>query len=103
MDNLHFLLVGTHAQMLTILQRVISQREGWRATSCTGFEILKTALFFEECDVVLLSSGISSDEEQAIQMYVLQHYPSIKVIVHYGGGSGLLFNEVQQAFEMDKF
>jgi len=45
-----------------------------------------------------LSSGISSDEEHAIQMYVAQHYPSIRVIVHYGGGSGLLFNEVQQAF-----
>lgn len=101
MDDLHFLLVGTHAQMLTILQRVISQREGWRATSCTGFETLKTALFFETYDVVLLSSGISSDEEHTIQMYVAQHYPSIRVIVHYGGGSGLLFNEVQQAFSSD--
>ncbi|WP_291274411.1 hypothetical protein [Flavobacterium sp.] len=103
MDDLHFLLVGTNVQMLTVLKRVIAQRKGWQAITCKSFEALKTALFFEECDVVLLSSGISSDEEQAIQMYVLQHYPSIKVIVHYGGGSGLLFNEVQQAFEMDKF
>lgn len=49
---------------------------------------------------VLIGSGFSRSEEQYIREQSIAHQISPPaVILHYGGGSGLLFAEIKQAKE----
>jgi len=52
-------------------------------------------LFTEsDFDLVLLCNGISKSAEDILCRYFRDKKPSIKIIQHYGGGSGLLSNEI---------
>ena len=49
-------------------------------------------------DIVLLSSGLEEDFEKDIKIFCAGLDKDVKVIDHYGGGSGLLKNEVYSLF-----
>jgi hypothetical protein len=48
---------------------------------------------------VLLSGGIAAKEEYHLCNYFTSKQPGIMIIQHFGGGSGLLHSEIQQAIE----
>lgn len=98
MKNIKFLLVGKNKEILDTLKRIIENNDSWQA------EILSDAALYPEylqehlVDIVLLSSGLSDALEKEIKEYIYKLDKGIRVIDHYGGGSGLLKNEVYQLF-----
>ena len=93
------LVLGRHEEILEILLRLVNKNEAWNGTAATSNEEA-TRMFSERVfDLVLLSSGIDEESEIYLCNYFRQLNPSIIIVQHYGGGSGLLTNEILQALE----
>ena len=48
-------------------------------------------------DLVLIGGGVKEESELKLKAEFEKVNAGIKIIRHYGGGSGLLFNEIQEA------
>lgn len=95
--KINILVVGRHEEILQTVLRLINKNEDWNAKGCLrDDEALK--LFNENnFDLVLLSSGIDEDCEKSLRNSFRKKNPAIKIIQHYGGGSGLLSSEIYEA------
>lgn len=89
------LIIGKNEEILTILLRVVNAREGYYADGTGDIERAIELFTSNKYDLVLLSSKISEEEELRIRSVFRILHPEISVIQHYGGGSGLLFNEIE--------
>lgn len=94
MENLRFLILGKNQQILETLERIFLTNKLGQTTVLLheneSFQFIQK----NEIDAVLLSSGLSAEFEASITNFVGTNFPNIKVIPHYGGGSGLLRNEI---------
>jgi hypothetical protein len=95
--KIQILVVGRHEEIMQTLLRLFNNNEQWEGKGTLGdaeaMQLFDTFYF----DIVLLSSGIDENCEDSLCAYFRQKKPSIKIIQHYGGGSGLLSNEIMQA------
>lgn len=91
------LVVGRHEEIIQTLLRIIHKNDDWR-TEAAMTDAAALALFdADRFDIVLLSSGIDEAAEQWLRQSFKAKDPAITIIQHYGGGSGLLSNEILQA------
>ncbi|AJW62517.1 hypothetical protein VO54_01031 [Elizabethkingia miricola] len=98
MKTLNFLVLGKNKEILEVLKRLIENNEGWNAEILFDEDASYEYLKINNVDILLLSSGLDLEYEQEIKKYTLSLDKDIKVIDHYGGGSGLLKNEVYSLF-----
>ena len=98
MKILHFLVIGKNQEILDTLKRIIENNEGWTAEIQNDENFCYEYIKNNTVDIVLLSSGLEDDFEKDIKIFCSHLDKDIKVIVHYGGGSGLLKNEVYSLF-----
>lgn len=98
MKALHFLVIGKNPEILETLKRVIEKNEGWKATCCTGEKESCEQIRESKPNLVFLSSGLEQAAETRIREFCRSVSPEIKVIDHYGGGSGLVKSEVESCF-----
>lgn len=96
MKNL--LLICKNSNILDTLCRVLSKQATYNVTPASTCEEIYLHLYRSHFDGVLLGSGLSETEEEDVRSWINQNTPKTRVIVHYGGGSGLLFNELNMAF-----
>ena len=92
----YILVIGTHPEIMDTLHRLIQKMEGF---SCVCALTLKDALARASehaFDMVLLSSGLDEVTEAHIRTGMQRLLPGVPVVQHYGGGSGLLYNEIAQ-------
>jgi hypothetical protein len=97
MKKLNFLVIGKSEPILEVLIRLLNAEKDWTAE---GFMDENEALFvpnFSKFDILLLSCGIEESAEQMIRKKAIELNPTIIIIQHYGGGSGLLKNEILSA------
>jgi len=98
MNTLHFLVIGKNQEILDTLKRIIENNEGWNATIQTDENTCYDTIRNTDVDIVLLSSGLEEQFEEDIKTFCEKLDKNVKVIEHYGGGSGLLKNEVYTLF-----
>jgi PleD family two-component response regulator len=98
MNTLNFLVIGKNQEILETLKRIIENNEGWNAEIQTDENICYDYVKENQVDVVLLSSGLEVEFENEIKIFCKNLDKEVKVIDHYGGGSGLLKNEVYSLF-----
>lgn len=98
MKTLHFLVIGKNQEILDTLKRIIENNEGWTAEIQDDENFCYEYIKENEVDIVLLSSGLEDDFEKNIKEFCFGLDKDVKVIDHYGGGSGLLKNEVYSLF-----
>ncbi|GAE64076.1 hypothetical protein H3Z85_00330 [Chryseobacterium indologenes] len=98
MSILHFLVIGKNQEILDVLKRVIENNEGWTADVQTDENFCYEYIRQNKVDIVLLSSGLEDEFEKEIKIFCNGLDKEVKVIDHYGGGSGLLKNEVYSLF-----
>jgi len=97
MKKVEILAVCSHPEILQTLLRLINSNPGWNGT---GVENEQQALaYFNETsfDIVLLGSGMDEVSEDRLGPACLAINPAVKLIQHYGGGSGLLTCEIHEA------
>ncbi|MDM1296141.1 hypothetical protein HX021_17790 [Sphingobacterium sp. N143] len=98
MRTLNFVVFGKNEEILLTLKRIIETTPAWKTTVQQQLSSCKNYLSAHPVDILLLSSGLSAEEERDIIDHLSHlNYP-IGLIQHYGGGSGLLKNEVFSLF-----
>jgi DNA-binding NtrC family response regulator len=99
MNKIQILVIGKDADILQTVVRLVNKNEQWNATG-TGEDETAIELFHQHpYDLVLLGGGIASGSELKLRKIFMLQNPDIKIIQHWGGGSGLLENEIQSALE----
>jgi len=92
--KIRILAIGRNDEILQTVIRLINSNEQWEGIGVMqdsdAIQLFDKSAF----DLVLLCNGISKNAEDILCRYFRDKNPSIKIIQHYGGGSGLLSNEI---------
>ncbi|SDE48454.1 hypothetical protein SAMN05216464_106301 [Mucilaginibacter pineti] len=94
---IQILVIGRHPEILATVVRLVNNNPAWNATGCITNEEAISAFTNQQFKLVLLGGGVdeASETELCIQFKAVN--PDIKIVQHYGGGSGLLSAEIYEA------
>ncbi|NML41916.1 hypothetical protein HHL17_32325 [Chitinophaga sp. G-6-1-13] len=99
---LKLLAIGYDPAIMQVVERLLNSHAGWEGvialTGAEGLEKISTGNY----DAILLCVGVSVADEGTFREAVNTHHSSTIVIRHYGGGSGLLENELRAALDHNK-
>jgi DNA-binding NarL/FixJ family response regulator len=93
------LYIGTHPEILETVVRLINSREGWTGIGVASTHKAIDVIASQKIDVVLLGCGLEKEVEDQLTATIGETNPQIKIVQHYGGGSGLLFGEILLALQ----
>ena len=101
MEATKILYVGKNKDILETVIRLLNNHESWVGEGVYEIEDAKESLQHDRFDILLLGCGIEEADEAELRNYVAENFPEVKIIQHYGGGSGLLSNEILEALNND--
>ncbi|MGN7821538.1 hypothetical protein ACTJJB_15500 [Chitinophaga sp. 22536] len=100
--SLKLLAIGYDPAIMQVVERLLNSHAGWEGiialTKEDGLEKIRAGNYH----AILLCVGVSAADEETFREAVRMHHPSTIVIRHYGGGSGLLENELRAALDHNK-
>lgn len=91
------LYIGRDTEITTVMNRLLNGRPEWKGICVCADDEAVTICKEQHIDLVLLGNGIDAECEKALRIKLNEIKPGIKVIQHYGGGSGLLYGEIMTA------
>ncbi len=97
MTSVRILVIGRHAQILETVLRLINAQQAWKAIGALTDNEAREKFGRDNFDLVLIGGGVEEESERSLKNEFEKINPQIKMIRHYGGGSGLLFNEINEA------
>ena len=95
--SLKILVLCANEAIRKVIVRLINANENWEAIGRSSIQESLDALENDPFALLLIGSGFSEAEEQQLERYTGNMYPDLRIVKHYGGGSGLLFAEIYQA------
>lgn len=99
MNKIQILVIGHNQDILQTVLRLINENKKWEAVGTTNDEKAIELFHHHNFDLVILGGGISEQDEQKLRAVFTKQNPDISIIQHFGGGSGLLENEIRSAME----
>lgn len=102
METINILYIGRHLEILETVIRLINANENWNGVGVMNDEEAKEVFLNTIFSVVLLGSGIQEESETVLCTFFKNKNPNIRIVQHYGGGSGLLKSEILFALENNK-
>jgi DNA-binding NtrC family response regulator len=94
---IEILAVGTKTDIVETVQRLINKNPDWNGT-CAYDKAQAIEIFAsKDFDLVLLGGGLDDASELELITKFNTEKPEVPVVQHFGGGSGLLFSEIQAA------
>ncbi|WP_428329747.1 hypothetical protein [Mucilaginibacter sp.] len=97
MDKIEILVIGRHPEILQTVVRLVNNNPEWHATGTVSDEEALATFNTTAFKLVLLGGGIEPESEETLCRAFRSINPIIKIVQHYGGGSGLLTAEIYQA------
>jgi DNA-binding NtrC family response regulator len=97
MKKIQILVICNHQEILQTIIRLINGNEKWNAIGTADIEKAIELFDQHKFDLVLFGSGINDEDENKLSRIFTHQNPEIKIIQHFGGGSGLLSNEIEAA------
>jgi hypothetical protein len=94
-SQLNILAIGRDTAILQVMERLINGHDNWSATIVTTDGQALAAFGQQRFPIVFVCAGVSTAEEETLRRCLTEMDPSVIVARHYGGGSGLLENEVR--------
>jgi len=91
------LYIGRDVEITIVMDRLLNARPEWKGICVCTDEDALSILRAQEVDLILLGNGISPECENALRKDISALKPNVKIIQHYGGGSGLLYGEIMTA------
>jgi hypothetical protein len=92
--TLPILVVGSNGSILAVISRLIDAHPGWAATVATTVEEAETLFRDGDFSIVLVGAGFPARDEETLRERLTRLDPAVIVARHFGGGSGLLENEI---------
>ena len=102
MGKTEILIVGRNEEILQVVIRLINNNPEWNGIGAIADEEAIEKFHQHRFDIVLLTNGISDEEETKLRKIFTHQDKDIIIIQHYGGGSGLLSNEILMALDKRK-
>lgn len=97
MSTVKILAIGRHEQILQTVVRLINNNPEWEGVGAMTDKDAVQQFDHQVIDIILLCGGIEPESEKNLRAYFTAHRPHVKIVQHYGGGSGLLTAEIYQA------
>ena len=97
MKKIKILTIGRNAEIAAVLLRLINSNQAWEGMLALNDEEAKKLFAENSIDLVLLGSGIEEESERILRKFFTTLKPGIIILQHFGGGSGLLKNEINEA------
>lgn len=97
MKKIEILVFGKNESILKTVLRLINSNPIWQAEGTIQAEKVIEKCQLNAYDLLLLGGGIAQEEDNKVRALVGKLRPKLKIIQHFGGGSGLLSNEIQTA------
>ena len=97
MDKINILVLANHSEILGTIIRLINKNEPWNGVGVTSADEAVAIFQLNKFDLVLLGVGVDDVTEHELLRAFKERNPDIICIRHFGGGSGLLFSEIQHA------
>ena len=94
------LYIGRHAEILETVVRLLNANEEWFGIGAATDEEALQLFSKYDFSLVLLGCGIEQESEHLLLAAFRNLKPDIVIVQHYGGGSGLLRNEITSALEV---
>jgi len=94
------LYIGKHKEILDTVVRLLNANDEWFGIGAETDEEALQLFSTYNFSLVLLGCGISDESEQFLVASFRNLKPDIPIIQHYGGGSGLLRNEILLALQI---
>lgn len=94
---IQILYIGRHTEILVTVVRLLNANPNWMGFGVTTDLQAMELFVLRHFDVVLLGCGLTDESDTRLRERFLRHNPKVKIVQHYGGGSGLLFNEIESA------
>lgn len=90
------LVVGKDPEILKTVLRLLNDFRATRYEAIGAANAEEARQLFDtgDIDLALLTNGLDSSETQELRSWFNNRKPGVRVLQHYGGGSGLLFNEL---------
>lgn len=95
----NILIISTNEEALEVLLRLVNKREQWKGFGVHSVKEAQHIFSTVNIDIVLFNVGLCPEEEHELVQFFNDQKEDIIIIQHYGGGSGLLYNEIQYALE----
>ena len=102
MKKVRILVHGKHPEILETVLRLINKNENWAGEGSINEEKIIELFHQHDYDLVLLGGGITELSEKKIRALFQRSNPEAEIIQHYGGGSGLLYSEIEIALQKKK-
>ncbi|WP_069658937.1 hypothetical protein [Arcticibacter eurypsychrophilus] len=96
MKKITIIAAGEHAEIMKTVLRLINNNPDWEGEIALSIEELGEKLSNNSYDLILLGAGI---DEVRLRALLHDLRLEIPVVLHYGGGSGLLLSEIQQVID----
>ncbi|WP_316794330.1 hypothetical protein [Pedobacter frigoris] len=96
MKQVEIMVVCCQEEILKTIVRLINNNPTMNATAVSTLEQAITVFKSASFDLVLVGAGLESAEETELVESIKKTSPKTPVVLHYGGGSGLLFTEIHQ-------
>lgn len=95
----NILVVGRHEKIMETVLRLINGQPGWKANGALTDDEAIRHYSQQSFDLVLIGGGVEESSEALLMARFKSYNAEVKMIRHYGGGSGLLFNEIEEALK----
>ncbi|WP_145860707.1 response regulator [Pedobacter suwonensis] len=95
------LYIGRDTEITTVMNRLLNARPEWKGICVCSDDEAISICREQHIDLVLLGNGIDEGCEKVLMAKLTEIKPDVKIIQHYGGGSGLLYGEIMTAISQD--
>ena len=97
MDKINILVIANHLEILGTILRLINKNELWNGVGAGSPEEAVAAFDGAEFKMVLFGVGVDEETGKKLLETFKSINPDVICIRHFGGGSGLLYSEIQHA------
>jgi hypothetical protein len=96
---INILVIGKDSEILKVVLRLLNefQQAHYHAVGATDPDLARELFSNGDIDLVLITNGIDPTVDASLREEFLGRKPEVRILQHYGGGSGLLFSEIAQA------
>ena len=101
MEQVKVLVIGKNVDIVQLLVKLTGKFKNLLVSGTTEETAILQIQEENAPDILIISCGLTDQSEQTIDAHIRLLHPSIKIIYHYGGGSGLLKGELQSVVDFE--
>jgi len=97
MNKVNILVIASHPEILGTILRLINKNELWNGVGAGSAEEAVAVFGSYKFELVLFGVGVDDETGRQLLQTFQSVNPDVICIRHFGGGSGLLYSEIQHA------